>query len=76
MLSGVVVCFARAVYDTPKIAALLLATGAAVASWKLGLVAAAIALGGLLPMGAGLGAMTCFFAHAGRILKWAPSPSH
>ncbi len=47
-LSGIAVCFARAVNDTPKIAALLLAAGAAGVSWKLGLVAAAMALGGLL----------------------------
>ncbi len=47
-LSGIAVCFARAVNDTPKIAALLLAAGAAGASWKLALVAAAMALGGLL----------------------------
>lgn len=47
-LSGIAVCFARAVNDTPKIAALLLAAGAASASWKLALVAVAMALGGLL----------------------------
>ncbi len=47
-LSGVAVCFARAVNDTPKIAALLLAAGAAGVSWKLALVAAAMALGGWL----------------------------
>jgi len=50
-LSGLVVCFARAVNDTPKIAALLLAAGAAgadKAGWKLGLVVAAMALGGIL----------------------------
>lgn len=50
-LSGLAVCFARAVNDTPKIAALLLAAGAAGAmgiGWKLGLVAAAMALGGIL----------------------------
>ncbi len=47
-LSGIAVCFARAVNDTPKIAALLLAAGAAGVSWKLGLVAAAMAIGGLL----------------------------
>ena len=49
-LSGLAVCLARAVNDTPKIAALLLATGAAGAvgvGWKLGLVTAAMALGGL-----------------------------
>jgi len=47
-LSGLAVCFARAVNDTPKIAALLLVAGAAGLSWKLGLVAAAMAIGGLL----------------------------
>ena len=47
-LSGIAVCFARAVNDTPKIAALLLAAGAAGVSWKLGLVAVAMAIGGLL----------------------------
>ena len=47
-LSGAVVCFARAVNDTPKIAALLLATGTQGAGWKLGLVTLAMALGGWL----------------------------
>jgi PiT family inorganic phosphate transporter len=53
-LSGAAVCFARGVNDTPKIAALLLATGGAAAtggvavSWKLALVALAMAAGGLL----------------------------
>ena len=47
-LSAIAVCFARAVNDTPKIAALLLAAGAAGANWKLGLVATAMAIGGLL----------------------------
>ena len=47
-LSGITVCFARAVNDTPKIAALLLAAGAAGMNWKLGLVATAMAIGGLL----------------------------
>ena len=47
-LSAGAVCFSRAVNDTPKIAALLLATGAANASWGLGLVAIAMAAGGLL----------------------------
>jgi PiT family inorganic phosphate transporter len=47
-LSGIAVCFARAVNDTPKIAALLLAGGATGVSWKLGLVAVAMAVGGLL----------------------------
>lgn len=50
-LSGLAVCFARAVNDTPKIAALLLAAGAAGAmgiGWKLSLVAVAMALGGIV----------------------------
>lgn len=50
-LSGLAICFARAVNDTPKIAALLIAAGAAgnlIAYWKLGLVVAAMALGGIL----------------------------
>ncbi len=47
-LSAMAVCFGRAVNDTPKIAALLLAAGAAGMNWKLGLVAVAMALGGLL----------------------------
>lgn len=47
-VSGAAVCFARAVNDTPKIAAMLLAGGLAGVNWKLGLVAAAMALGGLL----------------------------
>lgn len=47
-LSAVAVCFARAVNDTPKIAVLLMASGAAGVNWKLGLVAAAMAIGGLL----------------------------
>lgn len=53
-LSGAAVCFARGVNDTPKIAALLLATGGVAASggvsvsWRLGLVALAMAAGGLL----------------------------
>ncbi len=47
-LSGIAVCFARAVNDTPKIAALLLAAGATGMNWKLGLVAIAMAIGGLL----------------------------
>lgn len=46
--SGAAVCFARGVNDTPKIAALLLATGGAAVDWKLGLVALAMAAGGLL----------------------------
>ncbi|MBI5863085.1 MAG: inorganic phosphate transporter [Planctomycetes bacterium] len=47
--SAAAVCFARAVNDTPKIAALLLAGGfAGGAHWGLGLVAAAMALGGWL----------------------------
>jgi len=47
-LSALAVCFARAVNDTPKIAALILAAGATAVNWKLGLVAVAMALGGLL----------------------------
>lgn len=47
-VSGLAVCFARAVNDTPKIAALLLAAGSAAAGWKLALVAVAMAVGGLL----------------------------
>lgn len=46
--SAIAVCFARAVNDTPKIAALLLVGGAAGINWKLGLVAVAMAIGGLL----------------------------
>ncbi len=52
--SGAAVCFARGVNDTPKIAALLLATGGAGViggrgvTWKLGLVALAMAVGGWL----------------------------
>ena len=47
--SAAAVCFARAVNDTPKIAALLLAGGfIGGAHWGLGLVAAAMAIGGLL----------------------------
>lgn len=51
VLSAASVCFARAVNDTPKIAALLLAGavgGALGADWALALVAAAMALGGLI----------------------------
>ncbi len=40
--------FARSVNDTPKIAALLLASGMTGMGWKLGWVAAAMALGGWL----------------------------
>jgi len=47
-LSGAAVCFARGVNDTPKIAALLLATGGVAVNWKLGLVAVAMAVGGWL----------------------------
>jgi len=51
-LSAGAVCFARAVNDTPKIAALLLATGAVagagVASGKLLLVSVAMVVGGLI----------------------------
>ena len=45
------VCFARAVNDTPKIAALLMAfggVGGAIGGWQLGIVAAAMATGGLI----------------------------
>ncbi len=48
LLSGGAVCFARAVNDTPKIAALLLATGAPAIGWKLAPVALAMSVGGLL----------------------------
>lgn len=51
VLSAGSVCFARAVNDTPKIAALLLAGavgGALDADWALVLVAAVMALGGLI----------------------------
>lgn len=41
------VCFARAVNDTPKIAALLM-VGGAIGGWKLAVVAAAMAIGGLV----------------------------
>jgi inorganic phosphate transporter, PiT family len=41
------VCFARAVNDTPKIAALLM-VAEAIAAWKLAVVAAAMVAGGLL----------------------------
>lgn len=49
-LSASAVSFARAVNDTPKIAVLLLAAGASSVNvnWKLGLVAIAMAVGGLL----------------------------
>ncbi len=47
-LSGIAVCLARAVNDTPKIAALLLAGGLIGVHWKLGLVAGAMAIGGWL----------------------------
>jgi len=48
-ISGGAVCFSRAVNDTPKIAALLLAAPAAFSThFVLGLVAAAMALGGWL----------------------------
>jgi len=47
-LSAGAVCFSRAMNDTPKIAALLLTVPAVKASWGLGLVAAAMILGGLL----------------------------
>lgn len=41
------VCFARAVNDTPKVAALLM-VGGAIGGWKLAIVAAAMAVGGLI----------------------------
>ncbi len=41
------VCFARAVNDTPKIAALLM-VGEAISGWKLAMVAAAMAAGGVV----------------------------
>lgn len=41
------VCFARAVNDTPKIAALLM-IGGSIGIWKLGIVAAAMAIGGII----------------------------
>ncbi len=41
------VCFARAVNDTPKIAALLM-VGGAIGGWKLAIVAAAMAIGGVI----------------------------
>jgi PiT family inorganic phosphate transporter len=47
-LSAMAVCFGRAVNDTPKIAALLLVAGATGVDWKLGLVAIAMAAGGLI----------------------------
>lgn len=48
MFSGAAVCFARAVNDTPKITALLLATGAWAAGWKLAFVAVVMAVAGLV----------------------------
>ena len=47
-LSAGAVSFARGLNDTPKMAALLLFTKAALPTWNIALVAAAIALGGLL----------------------------
>lgn len=47
-LSAGAVCFSRAVNDTPKIAALLLATQGGTSPWGLGLLAVGMALGGLL----------------------------
>jgi PiT family inorganic phosphate transporter len=47
-ISAGAVCFSRAVNDTPKIAALLVTTPAGRSSWGLGLVAAAMVLGGFL----------------------------
>lgn len=47
-LSAGAVCFSRAVNDTPKIAALLLAAPMANSSWGLAVVAAAMVVGGVL----------------------------
>jgi PiT family inorganic phosphate transporter len=51
-LSGGAVCFARAVNDTPKIAAVLLAAGgvagAGLVSWQLALVSVAMIVGGVI----------------------------
>jgi len=47
-LSAVTVCFARALNDTPKVAALILASQALSPHLTLSLVAASMALGGLL----------------------------
>lgn len=47
IISGGAVCFARAVNDTPKIAALLFVAGSSIVNWQLGLIAAAMVLGGL-----------------------------
>ncbi len=47
-LSAGAVCFARGLNDTPKIAALLLATGATFNTWTVLLVTVAMAAGGLL----------------------------
>lgn len=47
LASAGAVCFARAVNDTPKIAALLM-IGGSIASWKLVLVAIAMAVGGFV----------------------------
>ena len=48
LLSGLAVCFARSVNDTPKVAALLLAGGMTGVGWKLGMVSMAMAIGGIL----------------------------
>jgi inorganic phosphate transporter, PiT family len=48
IISGGAVCFARAVNDTPKIAALLLIAGSSVVGWHLVLIAAAMVIGGLV----------------------------
>ena len=47
-LSAGAVSFARGLNDTPKIVALLLATGALGPRWNIGLVALAMAIGGIL----------------------------
>ena len=48
IISGGMVCFARAVNDTPKIAALLLIAGSGIVGWHLALIAAAMLFGGLV----------------------------
>jgi PiT family inorganic phosphate transporter len=47
-LSGGAVCFARALNDTPKIAGLVIVIGGSMVTWKIGLIAAAMAIGGLV----------------------------
>lgn len=48
VLSAASVCFARAVNDTPKVAALLATASLASGSWTLGAVAGAMVIGGLV----------------------------